>query len=255
MTAANGSRSLDGRSALVTGGSRGIGRAIARALAAEGAHVCIAYNAHAAEAAAVVAAIGDAGGRAFALACDVANEAEIAALLAEAVPRLGGLDILVNNAGVILERPLLETSTADFDWLMGINLRGTFLVGREALRIMSAHGKGRVINVASELAYIGREEFSVYCASKAAILALTRSWAKEFAPAILVNAIAPGPIDTDMLDLANMSPEWRAKEAQIPLARIGRVEEVASVAVFLAGPGATFMTGQTLGPNGGAVMA
>jgi 3-oxoacyl-[acyl-carrier protein] reductase len=246
--------SLDGLKALVTGASRGIGRAIAVALAAEGAHVCIAYNAHGAEAAAVVAEIVAAGGRAFALPCDVADEAQVKALFAEAVPRLGGLDLAVNNAGVILEKPLLDTTAEDFDWLMGINLRGTFLVGREALREMSARGQGRVINVASDLGYLGREQFSVYCASKGAILALTKSWAREFAPAILVNGIAPGPIDTDMLDVANMSPEWRAKEEQIPLARIGRPEEVASVAVFLAGPGASFLTGQTIGPNGGSVM-
>ena len=253
MTARLGG-SLDGLKALVTGASRGIGRAIAVALAAEGAHVCIAYNAHGAEAAAVVAEIVAAGGRAFALPCDVADEAQVKALFAEAVPRLGGLDLAVNNAGVILEKPLLDTTAEDFDWLMGINLRGTFLVGREALREMSARGQGRVINVASDLGYLGREQFSVYCASKGAILTLTKSWAREFAPAILVNGIAPGPIDTDMLDVANMSPEWRRKEEQIPLARIGRPEEVASIAVFLAGPGASFLTGQTIGPNGGSVM-
>ena len=119
---------------------------------------------------------------------------------------------------------------------------------------MAVQGGGRVINVASDLGYFGRENFSVYCASKAGVLTLTRSWAKEFAPDILVNAIAPGPIDTDMLGPDAMSPEWREKEAQIPLARIGWPEEVAAAAVFLAGPGASFMTGQTLGPNGGSVM-
>ena len=252
MSGAQGT--LAGQAAIVTGASRGIGRAIARALAAEGAHVCIAYNAHGAEAAAVVAEIVEAGGRALALPCDVASEPQVAALYAEALPRLGRLDLVVNNAGVILEKPLLDTTAADFDWLMGINLRGTFLVGREALREMSARGGGRVINVASDLGYLGREQFSVYCASKGAILALTKSWAREFAPSILVNGIAPGPIDTDMLDVANMSPEWRAKEEQIPLARIGKVEEVASLAVFLAGPGASFITGQTMGANGGSVM-
>jgi len=252
MSAAQGS--LAGQAAIVTGASRGIGRAIARALAAEGAHVCIAYNAHGAEAAAVVAEIVEAGGRAVALPCDVSSESQVKALFAEALPRLGRLDLVVNNAGVILEKPLLDTTAADFDWLMGINLRGTFLVGREALREMSARGRGRVINIASDLGYLGREQFSVYCASKGAILALTKSWAREFAPAILVNGIAPGPIDTDMLDVANMSPEWRAKEEQIPLARIGKVEEVASLAVFLAGPGASFITGQTIGSNGGSVM-
>jgi 3-oxoacyl-[acyl-carrier protein] reductase len=245
---------LDGQAALVTGGSRGIGRAIAIALAAQGAHVAITYNSGAAEAAETVASIHRAGARAFALAADVSREEQVAALFETALPRLGGLDLLVSNAGIILERPLLETTTAEFERVMGINVRGTFLVGRAALRIMAARGHGRVINLASDLGYFGRESFSVYCASKAAILALTRSWAKEFGPNILVNAIAPGPIDTDMLDLANMSPEWRRKEEQIPLARIGRPEEVAAVAVFLAGPGASFITGQTIGPNGGSVM-
>ncbi len=249
-----GSGALAGQAALVTGASRGIGRAIVKALAAEGAHVCIAYHAHGAEAAEVVAEIVATGGRGFALPCDVASEAEVKALFAAALPRLGGLDLVVNNAGVILEKPLLDTTSEDFDWLMGINLRGSFLVGREALRAMAARGRGRIINVASDLGYLGREQFSVYCASKGAILALTKSWAREFAPAILVNGIAPGPIDTDMLDVANMSPEWRAKEEQIPLARIGRVEEIAALAVFLAGPGASFITGQTIGANGGSVM-
>lgn len=245
---------LAGQTALVTGASRGIGRAIVKALAAEGAHVCIAYHAHGAEAAEVVAEIVAAGGRGFALPCDVASEAQVKALFAEALPRLGGLDLVVNNAGVILEKPLLDTTAEDFDWLMGINLRGSFLVGREALRAMAARGRGRIVNVASDLGYLGREQFSVYCASKGGILALTKSWAREFAPAILVNGIAPGPIDTDMLDVANMSPEWRAKEEQIPLARIGRPEEVAALAVFLAGPGASFITGQIIGANGGSVM-
>ena len=249
-----GSGALAGQAALVTGASRGIGRAIVKARAAEGAHVCIAYHAHGAEAAEVVAEIVATGGRGFALPCDVASEAEVKALFAAALPRLGGLDLVVNNAGVILEKPLLDTTSEDFDWLMGINLRGSFLVGREALRAMAARGRGRIINVASDLGYLGREQFSVYCASKGAILALTKSWAREFAPAILVNGIAPGPIDTDMLDVANMSPEWRAKEEQIPLARIGRVEEIAALAVFLAGPGASFITGQTIGANGGSVM-
>ena len=113
---------------------------------------------------------------------------------------------------------------------------------------------GRVINIASDLAYLGREQFSVYCASKAAVLSLTKSWAREFAPNILVNSICPGPIDTDMLNLENMSPEWRAKESDIPLKRIGQPEEISELAVFLAGPGSTFITGQGIGVNGGSVM-
>jgi len=128
-------------------------------------------------------------------------------------------------------------------------------VGREGLRILREQGAGgRVINVASDLGYFGREDFSAYCASKAGVLSLTRSWAKEFGPDILINTIAPGPIDTDMLGPEAMSAEWREKEAQIPLERVGQPEEVASVAVFLAGPGSSFMTGQVIDPNGGSVM-
>jgi 3-oxoacyl-[acyl-carrier protein] reductase len=247
-------RTLSGKVALVTGGARGIGAAIAKALAAEGAAVAITYHEHGAEASSVVADVVAAGGRIGAIKADVASEEDAALSVRETIARFGALDILVNNAGVILEKPLLETTAGDFDWLMSINLRGTFMTGREAIRHMASVGNGRVINIASDLGYFGREQFSVYCASKAAILNLTKSWAKEFAPSILVNAIAPGPIDTDMLDLANMSPEWRKKEEMIPMARIGRVEEVAAAAIFLAGPGASFITGQTLDPNGGSVM-
>jgi 3-oxoacyl-[acyl-carrier protein] reductase len=245
---------LAGRRALVTGGASGIGRAIALALAAEGARVAIADRVAAEQSEEVVATIAGRGGEAFAVQADVAEEAQVLALLDAVSARLGGLDILVNNAGILIEKPLLETTAADFDRLIGVNLRGAFLVGREALRTMARQGEGRVINLASELAYLGRENCSVYCASKGAILALTRSWAREFAPGILVNALAPGPTDTAMLGPESTLPATLAKEAQIPLGRIGRPEEIAAAAVFLAGPGATFMTGQCVSPNGGAAM-
>ena len=246
---------LAGRRALVTGASRGIGRAIAQAFAGEGAHVAVCYGASPAKAEETVSSITAAGGQAFPVHLDVSDEASIASGFAESLEGLGGLDILVSNAGVMLEKPLLETTAADYDRLMGVNLRGVFLVGRDGLRILRERGEGgRVINVASDLGYFGRENFSAYCASKAGVLTLTRSWAKEFGPDILINAIAPGPIDTDMLGPEAMSAEWREKEAQIPLERVGQPEEVAAVAVFLAGPGASFMTGQTIDPNGGSVM-
>jgi len=246
---------LDGKRALVTGASRGIGRAIALAFADAGARVAVNYHATGEGAQAVVRAIREQGGDAFAVEADVADERAVQAMTAAVRDRFGGIDVVVNNAGVLFQKPLLETRTEEFDRLMAINVRGTFLVGRECLRHMVAAGiAGRVINLASDLGYLGREEFSPYCASKGAILALTRSWAREFAPDILVNAIAPGPVETDMLSVESMTPEWLEKEKQIPLARFGQPEEIASAAVFLAGPGATFMSGQCIGPNGGSVM-
>ena len=211
--------SLDGKRALVTGGASGIGRAIALAFAAEGAHVAVNDRAPEAEIEAVVAEIHARGGCAFAVRADVADEARGGWQCSSiALARLGGLDVLVNNAGILIEKPLLETTAADFDRLIGVNLRGAFLVGREALRVMARRGEGRVINLASELAYLGRANCSVYCASKGGVLSMTRSWAREFAPNILVNAIAPGPTDTAMLTGGSTSPETLAKEAQIPLA-------------------------------------
>lgn len=244
--------SLTGKTAMVTGASRGIGKAIAFAMATEGATVALVARSSTEETRQLIL---DAGAKAFSYAADVADESQVETLFAEAIPALGGLDILVNNAGVILEKPLLETDTSDFDWVININLRGTFMVGREAIRRMvTENGGGRVINVASDLAYVGREQFSAYCASKAAVIALTKSWAKEFAPRVLVNALCPGPVDTDMLAIENMSPEWRKKEEDIPLQRVGQPEEIAGLAVFLAGPSATFITGQGFGVNGGSVM-
>jgi 3-oxoacyl-[acyl-carrier protein] reductase len=262
--------SLKGRRALVTGGASGIGRAIAAAFAAEGAQVAVVDRAPAAKIETVVAEIGAAGGLAFAVQADVADEGQVSQMVETVLARCGGLDVLVNNAGILIEKPLLETTAEDFDRVIGVNLRGAFLVGREALRVMARQGEGRVINVASELAYLGRENCSIYCASKGGVLSMTRSWAREFAPDILVNALAPGPTDTPMLGAESTSPtspgelgsgtptphlpETLAKETQNPLGRLGRPEEIASAAVFLAGPGATFITGQCVSPNGGAVM-
>jgi 3-oxoacyl-[acyl-carrier protein] reductase len=240
---------LADKNAIVTGGASGIGLAIAAAFAAEGANVTIADRAGDEKLKAAARAA-----QADAVRVDVADEAEVRGLFAKAT-RQGGVDILVSCAGILIEKPLLDTTAEDFDRLMGVNLRGVFLVGREALRLMVAQRRGgRVINIASELAYLGRENCSVYCASKGGVVSLTRAWAREFAPRILVNSIAPGPIDTPMLGIESTSPETLARESQNPLGRIGRPEEIASAALFLAGPGASFMTGQCVSPNGGAAM-
>ena len=152
------------------------------ALAAEGCRVAIADRAARDRIDEVAGAVAASGGQAFSAHVDVADEAQVTAMFAKVLPRLGGLDILVSNAGILIEKPLLDTSAADFDRLIGVNLRGVFLVGREAIRVMTRQRKGRVINIASELAYLGRENCSVYCASKGGVLSMTRSWARAFRP-------------------------------------------------------------------------
>ena len=244
--------SLKGSSVLVTGASRGIGKAIAVAMANAGARVALVADSDSTE---VCRLITDSGGEARTYSVDVSEEVQVRELFEAVLSDFGTVNVLVNNAGVQLEKPLLETDLSEFDWVMDTNVRGTFLMGREAIRHMIEKGvSGRVINIASDLAYLGREQFSVYCASKAAVLSLTKSWAREFAPGILVNSICPGPIDTDMLKVENMSPQWLAKESDIPLGRIGQPDEISGLAVFLAGPSSTFITGQGIGVNGGSVM-
>lgn len=237
---------------LVTGASRGIGAACALAYAGSGARVALA-DIRAPDATAELARATGAA-EVLALGCDVSDSTAVASMIQQVETGFGGLDILIHCAGIIHEAPLLETPIADFDRVIAVNLRGSFLVGQAAIRLMQETGSGRVVLIASDMAYYGRETFSPYVASKHGVLGLVRSWAKEFAPQILVNAICPGPIDTEMLGAGNMSPEWRAKELAIPLGRFGQPEEVAQLALFLGGPGGTYITGQGLGINGGSIM-
>ena len=235
---------LAGTFAVVTGAASGIGAATVQALAARGARVAGIDR--------KPAAVPEGG---LALTADVSSEEEVLAAFA-ALDAAGEVpDVLVNCAGILIERSLVQMTLEEFEGIMRVNLRGCFLVGREAvIRMRDAGRGGRVINIASELAHLGRADYSAYCASKAAVIGLTRSWARELAPDILVNAVAPGPVDTPMLNRETMSPDVLAQESDLPLGRIGRPEEIASVIAFLAGPGATYVTGQTFGPNGGAVM-
>ena len=242
---------MKGKSALVTGGSRGIGRACAEALAAEGVQVTVADILDCDE---TVTAINDAGGQAQQLHCDVGDEQSVIQVFNHITKNSNQLDFLVHCAGIIHECALLDTRAEDFDRVITINLRGTFLVGREALRSMSCAGSGRVVLIASDMSYYGRETFSSYVASKHGVLGLMRSWAIEFAPMININAICPGPIDTDMLSAEYMSAEWLKKELEVPLLkRFGKPEEIADMARFLCGDGGSYITGQGIGVNGGSI--
>ncbi len=243
--------SLAGRSALVTGAATGIGRACALRLAEAGAVVWINHLGQAEAAAALVQAIAAAGGHAQAIEADVADAAAVQRM----ADRVGGVDVLVNNAGVILEKPFLETTEADWDRVLGVDLRAVFLVCRALLPGMLARGGGSVVNIASDLGLLGRERYAPYCAAKAGVIALTKSLAREFAPQrVRANAVAPGPVATAMVSLEHMSAEWVEKELAIPQHRLADPAEIADTVLFLASDLSRFYTGQVLGPNGGSAM-
>lgn len=247
--------SLQGKTALVTGAASGIGRAIALAMAQAGAAVVVNHFGRAQQAVAVAAEIAVIGGSAVTVEADVTQFAQVKRMVADCHAHFGTLDILVNNAGVILEKPFLEISETEWDHVLNSDLKSVFLCCRAVLPQMVERGAGCIINIASELGYPGRAGYAPYTAAKAGVITLTRSLAREFAPRIRVNAIAPGPVDTDMLSLEHMSPEWLDKETAIPMGRVGQPMEIAHTAVFLASDYAGFYCGQTLGPNGGAFMA
>ncbi len=246
---------LAGKVALVTGSATGIGRAIAEALAASGAAVALNHFNQDGEIGAVAAGIAAGGGVAASFAADVSDGRAVAQMVAQIEARLGPIDILVNNAGILLEKPFLEIAEAEWDRVIAVDLKSVFLCSQAVLRGMVMRGSGCIINIASELAYLGRAEFTAYCAAKAGVVGLTKSLAREFAPAIRINGIAPGPTETAMLSLELISAAWRARELAIPAARAAAPSEIASTSVFLASDHARFYYGQMLGPNGGALMS
>jgi 3-oxoacyl-[acyl-carrier protein] reductase len=231
---------LSGKTAVITGASSGIGRATALLFAAQGARV-IGFDLTPPPNAAVP----------FALV-DISDATAVATAVDDAAAKHSGLDIVVNVAGIYRESTLAAFDLDAFEKMFAVNVRGTVLVSRASLRHLP--DGGRIINVASELAYLGRAGASGYTATKGAILSLTRSWAHELSPKILVNAVAPGPVDTPLLDFAALSPAAQALETRNPLGRIGKPEEVAAVIAFLASPAASFITGQCYGADGGAAM-
>jgi len=240
--------------AVVTGSSRGIGRAIALALASTGHDVAVAYRNRADAAHGVVAEIEERGRRAVAYRLDVSNFGQARAVLDAAESDLGPLRVLVNNAGVLSQKPY-DTLTED-DWraTLAVNLEGAFFCAKEAIPRIRAAGGGRIVNIASSGGQLGGTLAMHYAASKAGIIGLTKSLARVGAPDVLVNCVSPGLIETEMTADEIASEAGAAKIASIPLGRVGSAEEVANAVAFLVSADAAYITGQTLNVNGGLYM-
>lgn len=243
---------LEGKVALVTGGASGIGQGIAVAFAREGADVIVVDLKEESCALETLEGIVAHGRRALFIQADVGDEASVSSMAARALQDFGRVDVLVNNAGILSEVLLENMSAAQWDQVITTNLRSVFLCTRYLIGQMLERGDGRIINMASQLAYNGGISLTHYTASKAGIVGFTKALAREVSHrGVLVNAIAPGPIDTPI----PVTEEWhRAKVAELPIRRLGRVEEITPTAVLLASADGSYYVGATLGPNGGDVM-
>jgi 3-oxoacyl-[acyl-carrier protein] reductase len=244
---------LAGKKALVTGGARGIGGAIATAFAREGADVAV-LDLQRAAAQAMADKLQTFGVRTCAVAADVSSEEAVAAAVAEAISALGQIDILVNNAGIDTTSLVVDMPVAMWDQMMAVNLRSVFLCTRAVLKPMIERKFGRIINIASQLGHKGAPEMAHYAAAKAGVIGFTKSLAYEVArDGVTVNAICPGPIVTDLYHA--LPEEWRRRKiGELPIGRAGQVEEIAPTAVLLASEEGSYYVGVTMNPNGGDVM-
>ncbi|PFH89432.1 3-oxoacyl-[acyl-carrier-protein] reductase [Bacillus sp. AFS088145] len=245
---------LNGKVALVTGGSRGIGRAIALSLAKNGANVVVNYSGNEAAALKVVEEITALGVKAIAYKANVSNGEEVAALVKNTVDEFGSIDILVNNAGITRDGLLLRMKDADWDDVIDTNLKGVFNCIKAAAKFMTRQRNGRIINISSVVGQIGNPGQMNYVAAKAGVLGLTKTAAKELASRnITVNAIAPGFIETDMTN--ELNEQIRSQMlSNIPLQSFGQPEDIANAVVFLAMDASRYITGQTINVDGGLVM-
>lgn len=245
---------LEGKTALVTGAGRGIGRAIALALAEEGAAVAVNYHRSPAGAEETTAEIVRMGGRAMTVGCDVSDYEKCGQMVEQVAAELGHIDIIVNNSGIVRDNLLVRMTKEEFDSVLDTNLKGAFYVLRHAARYLVKQRSGRIINISSVSGVIGNAGQANYASSKAGLIGLTKSAARELAGrGITVNAIAPGYIETDMTNALSDKMKDKVKE-QIPMKRMGSAEEIAAAAVFLASDKASYITGQVLCVDGGMAM-
>ena len=247
---------LEGRVALVTGGSRGIGRSIAAALGARGARVVVNYTSNETAAADTVQMVTAAGGNAVSMRFDVGDPSAVDSAIKEIVANEGSLSILVNNAGVAVNALTLGSKDADWRRALDVNLGGTINCTRASLRsLMRAKDAGRIVNITSIVGEMGSAGQGPYAAAKAGIIGLTKTWAREYASrGITVNAVSPGYIDTDMT-ASELPPDRRdLLISTIPLGRVGKPDDIGAAVAFLCGPGAGYITGQVLRVNGGLLM-